>query len=202
MPLRIKNYACETRLFGDPRFDNKAEVDINDAAEFHYLCQGPNAQLVNTGYLTTHLYDVMIEVEALKAELARRKEVWEELGFASREDFEEWKAWNTAAGVFDMRAVARAKEKYGSPEEFAKQFAEQFKALKEKFLQDERWKKLLPEDKATALVQKIEDATPFSICFVLLRVLEGPATVMHRAFLQLVKDVKELKSKVKRSWFV
>jgi len=157
-----------------------------------------NDSRFTSGLIARHLYDVVVEVEALKAELAQRKEVWEELGFASREDFDEWKAWTTAAGVFDMRAVARDKEKFGTPEEFMKQF----KAQKEKLLQDERWKKLLPEDKATALVQKIENATPFSICFVVLGVLEGPATVMHRAFLQLVKDVKELKSKVKRSWFV
>ena len=48
----------------------------------------------------------------LKSELAHRKEIWEEIGFVSREDFEAWKAWIAAAGAFDARTVAKAKESY------------------------------------------------------------------------------------------
>jgi len=141
------------------------------------------------------LYDVMFEVEALKAELARRKEVWEELGFASREDFEEWKAWTTAAGVFDMRAVARAKEKYGSPEEFAKQFKAQLSDKEFVVRTTEGLARLFPEERAKALLRRMEDPSPLEYWSVLHETNDA-------LLAELQKDITYLKSKVKRSWFV
>ena len=181
--------------FKSRRYVDAREIDLNDPHEFwRDIVDGTN-DLWKFKLLSYYLHDVMVEVEALKAELARRKEAWEELGFASREDFEEWKAWTTAAGVFDMRAVARAKEKYGTPEEFAKQFKAQLSDKEFVVRTTEGLARLFPEERAKALLRRMEDPSPLEYW-----------SVMHDTndalLAELQKDITYLKRKVKRSWFV